>query len=290
MRSPHPPAPPIRWQVLRQKWSSLCITFLVAGLVLIIGNKLGFFLSPPSPNASVINQPSVLPTPAGNGSGFVTPPPPPLVRPVPSVTPSALPPDPIATPSAPVPVIPPPDPTPVAPVNTRFGHLPYNEAASRRLGSIGKFVRENYEREEYLDVEAGRAFQIMVDAARSQGVHLMGISGFRSIADQRQLFDRQIERKGSAQAAAKWSAPPGHSEHHTGYAIDIGDVTRDDADIKVKFETTPAYQWLVTNAGQYGFEQSFPRGNAQGVSYEPWHWRYVGTPTAQQIFASARVQ
>jgi serine/threonine protein kinase len=48
--------------------------------------------------------------------------------------------------------------------------------------------------------------------------------------------------------------------------------------------------WLVTNAAQYGFEQSFPKNNTQGVSYEPWHWRYVGSARSAQIFTQARSQ
>jgi LAS superfamily LD-carboxypeptidase LdcB len=54
------------------------------------------------------------------------------------------------------------------------------------------------------------------------------------------------------------------------------------------FESTSAYQWLARNAHNYGFELSFPQGNSQGVSFEPWHWRYVGSPRSSQIFAAAR--
>jgi zinc D-Ala-D-Ala carboxypeptidase len=173
-------------------------------------------------------------------------------------------------------------------VQRSFGHFPYGEALPERLMTVGNFVRDNYSREEFLEGEAAQAFLAMVTAARSQGVQLMGISGFRSIADQQALFTRQVQRHGSPTEAAKWSAPPGYSEHHTGYAIDIADMTRSDTDVKVNFEETPAYQWLAVNAHRYGFEQSFPRDNPQGVSYEPWHWRYVVQPRASQIFAAAR--
>ncbi|MEB3292728.1 MAG: M15 family metallopeptidase [Synechococcales bacterium] len=169
-----------------------------------------------------------------------------------------------------------------------FGHFPYVEAAPDRLSSVGYFVRDNYSREEWMDREAVQAFVAMVVAARSQGVQMMAISGFRSIADQQALFARQVQRHGSPAEAAKWSAPAGYSEHHTGYAVDIADVTRLDTDVKVNFEETMAYQWLMVNAQAYGFERSFPRDNPQGVSYEPWHWRYVGTPRANQVFAAAR--
>lgn len=179
---------------------------------------------------------------------------------------------------------------PSTPANTpsrEFGHLPYRENTSQ-LVNVGPFVRENYERDEALDHAAAGAFMLMQRDAAQAGVQLMAISGFRSIADQKELFTKQIERKGSEAAAAQYSAPPGHSEHHTGYAVDIADINEPDTDIKLSFEYTAAYQWLVSNAAEYGFEESFPKNNAQGVSFEPWHWRYVGTPEALATFNTAR--
>lgn len=116
----------------------------------------------------------------------------------------------------------------------------------------------------------------------------MPISGFRTIAEQKVLFARQIARRGSAEAAARLSAPPGHSEHHTGYAIDIADRQRPETDLKYSFQKTNAYRWLNANANQFGFERSFPPNNWQGVSDEPWHWRYVLSARAAQVFAFAK--
>ena len=170
----------------------------------------------------------------------------------------------------------------------QYGHFPYAEAEQGRLLEVGKFVRDTYTRSELLDFEAAQAFQQMRDAARASGILMMPISGFRNIADQQDLFARQTQRRGSAEDAAKYSAPPGHSEHHTGYALDITDERRSDVDLKVTFEETDVYRWLSANAVKFGFQQSFPVNNAQGVSYEPWHWRYVGSPQAQAVFAAAR--
>lgn len=192
-------------------------------------------------------------------------------------------------PTSPPPSTPPaPTVTPRPEIKTLYGHLPYTEDDPDRLQPVGQFVRGGYSRPESLDLEAVQAFQQMAIAAKSAGVTLMPISGFRSIADQKMLFARQIERRGSAAAAAKLSAPPGHSEHHTGYAIDIADAKQPDTDLKYTFAETRAYGWLVANASTFGFEQSFPQQNRQGVSFEPWHWRYVGTPRAAEIFAVAR--
>jgi LAS superfamily LD-carboxypeptidase LdcB len=149
-------------------------------------------------------------------------------------------------------------------------------------------VGEYYGRSEYLDQEAANAFKKMQIDAQAQGIQLTIISGFRSISAQEALFQKQIQRKGGLQAAARFSAPPGYSEHHTGYALDIGDGSNSSHDLKLSFENTSAYGWLAINAYQYGFELSFPPDNSQGVSYEPWHWRYVLPPRADEIFMAAR--
>ncbi|MEL6855198.1 MAG: D-alanyl-D-alanine carboxypeptidase family protein [Cyanobacteria bacterium J06607_13] len=169
-----------------------------------------------------------------------------------------------------------------------YNHFAFSENDPARNTSVGLFIRESYEREEYLDYEATEAFFQMQAAAAADGVSLMPISGFRTIIRQADLFKSQVDKLGSEAEAAKLSAPPGYSEHHTGYAIDIGDVNAPDTDIKYAFQNTDGYRWLVKNAGDYGFEQSFPQGNSQGVSFEPWHWRYVGSPRASEIFRGKR--
>ncbi|MEO1591377.1 MAG: M15 family metallopeptidase [Cyanobacteria bacterium J06632_22] len=184
--------------------------------------------------------------------------------------------------SAPEPIIAP------ATATQRLGHFPYDEAVPDRLQPIGEFARDSYARTESLDFEAADAFLAMRSAASAQGVEIMPISGFRSVTTQQTLFERQRQRKGSEAAAALVSAPPGHSEHHSGYAIDIADANQATTDLEQIFETTPTYQWLLVNAHSYGFEQSFPKNNRQGISFEPWHWRYVLSPRAAQTFAAAR--
>ena len=87
---------------------------------------------------------------------------------------------------------------------------------------------------------------------------------------------------------AEVSAPPGFSEHHTGYAVDIGDADVPDANLSVAFEETAAFEWLEVNGPRYGFELSFEEGNEQGVQYEPWHWRFIGDSDSLQTFYSDR--
>jgi LAS superfamily LD-carboxypeptidase LdcB len=180
----------------------------------------------------------------------------------------------------------PPQQISAAPVQEKYGHFSYGEAPIDRLISLEP---PYYERTESLIDTAATVFaQMQADAAQA-GVKLVPISGFRTVADQVKLFDRQIKRAGDEMNAARLSAPPGYSEHHTGYALDIGDGNQPKADLKYEFENTDAYQWLLTHATRdYGFELSFPENNRQGVSFEPWHWRFTASKEAAQIFAMAR--
>ena len=84
------------------------------------------------------------------------------------------------------------------------------------------------------------------------------------------------------------SAPPGYSEHHTGYAIDIGDGQVPATNVSRNFEKTKAFQWLKKHAAAYSFELSFPLNNPQGVNYEPGHWRYVGDTDSLKTFYQAQ--
>ncbi len=168
--------------------------------------------------------------------------------------------------------------------SSRLGHFDFPEVSREELVEVGQY----YNRREYLHREAAEAFKRMREAAKGEGVELVLISGFRSVEAQRELFNRQIQRKGGVGVAALWSAPPGYSEHHTGYALDIGDGKRPEWDLKLDFANSEAYRWLTENASSYGFEQSFPANNAQGVGFEPWHWRFVGSEEARRVFTIPR--
>ncbi|MEM9218281.1 MAG: M15 family metallopeptidase [Cyanobacteria bacterium P01_F01_bin.150] len=171
---------------------------------------------------------------------------------------------------------------------SRHGHLRYAEADPESLTVIGSFGVGQYQRYESLAPDAALALMDMIYAARDQGVWVVPASAYRTIDRQRKLFDNQVKRKGSAEAAAKSSAPPGFSEHHTGYAVDLVDGRNKEADINQQFATTQAFEWLTQNASKYGYELSFTQNNEQGVNYEPWHWRFIGSEEALAIFRQAR--
>lgn len=167
--------------------------------------------------------------------------------------------------------------------NTILGHFAYAEAPESELAVISSRGRLRMRK------AAAEKFQAMRQAARSAGVILVPISAFRSVQEQEQLFFNvgAMRNQTPAQRAAL-SAPPGHSEHHTGYAVDIGDGAVPATNLQPDFDNTKAYQWLQANAARFGFELSFPQDNAQGVSYEPWHWRFVGDRDSLETFYKAQ--
>lgn len=176
----------------------------------------------------------------------------------------------------------PPEETPEIPINV-LGHLGYEEAPASDLKAItgdGKIKMRTKAAEKFLQMQSD---------ARKQGVMLVAISGFRTVDEQEYLFFRVKEQRNQdATKRAEVSAPPGYSEHHTGYAVDIGDGNAPATNLNINFEKTAAFQWLKANASRYSFELSFPPGNLQGVSYEPWHWRFVGDTHSLETFYRAR--
>lgn len=165
------------------------------------------------------------------------------------------------------------------PTDSLLGHIAYAEAPPDTLSPVlpngSVLLRE----------AAAERFLAMVRAARAERITLVPLSGFRSVEEQTYLFfTLKAKRSLSAQERAQVSAPPGYSEHHTGYAVDIGDGDRPDTDLETDFDKTAAYRWLTANAARFGFELSFPKDNPQGVSYEPWHWRFVGDRHSLETF------
>jgi zinc D-Ala-D-Ala carboxypeptidase len=164
-----------------------------------------------------------------------------------------------------------------------LGHLKYDEAPESDLAPVSVDGRWK------MRSSAAQKFKEMVADARKSGVLLTPISAFRSKKEQEQLFFGVGAQKNQTPAQrAALSAPPGRSEHHTGYAVDIGDASVPLTNLEATFETTKAFEWLQANAARYGFEMSFPKNNAQGVSYEPWHWRFVGDTDSLETFYRAK--
>lgn len=129
--------------------------------------------------------------------------------------------------------------------------------------------------------------QRMFDDARATGLELFVAQGYRTADEQKRLLDSKqdaYEREGHSPAEAKklaeqWVAVPGTSEHQLGIAVDIN------ADTK-KCKAEDVYGWLSENAHKYGFINRYPsdKTDITGIIYEPWHYRYVGTDAAYEIY------
>ncbi|HEY3368227.1 MAG TPA: M15 family metallopeptidase [Symbiobacteriaceae bacterium] len=132
---------------------------------------------------------------------------------------------------------------------------------------------------------AAQALERMFTAAKQDGIYLAGVSGYRSFATQKSLFDYYVRTQGE-ELARKYSAEAGHSEHQTGLAMDVsgstGQCAADDC-----FADTPEAKWLAGHAPEYGFIIRYPKGKETVTGYqsEPWHVRYVGTPMSREIAA-----
>jgi D-alanyl-D-alanine carboxypeptidase len=115
------------------------------------------------------------------------------------------------------------------------------------------------------------AMERMFSAAQADGVHGFIItSGYRTYAEQAEIF--KTSPSGTA-------ALPGCSEHEAGLAFDVGSAAGGN------FGSTPQFDWLSEHCAEYGFILRYPPGKESitGISYEPWHYRYVGVPAATEI-------
>lgn len=131
--------------------------------------------------------------------------------------------------------------------------------------------------------------QEMFDAMRADGIYPIVREGYRTAEEQQAILDERIQRymdegytRARAERTAKeWVAVPGTSEHQLGIAVDIN------AD-KTQSSNEAVYQWLANNAYSYGFILRYPQGKEDitGAEYEPWHYRFVGTEVALEMYQS----
>jgi hypothetical protein len=103
----------------------------------------------------------------------------------------------------------------------------------------------------------------LLQAAQADGLNLRITSAYRSPEVQAQLWENALATYGSEEAARKWVAPPGRSQHNRGTAVDFagpGGLLRD--------ANSPEAQWLAANAGRFGLD--IP------MSWEPWQVEMAG--------------
>lgn len=133
------------------------------------------------------------------------------------------------------------------------------------------------------------SLQSMFDDARAQGVYPVVSSGYRTAKQQQSEMNDKIQEyiddgksEDEARAlAAMYVAQVGYSEHEAGLAIDI--VAKAN-----KSDDDTVWAWMKEHCAEYGFILRYPEGKegVTGMSYEPWHFRYVGVEAAQKIMGA----
>lgn len=134
----------------------------------------------------------------------------------------------------------------------------------------------------YLCKDVAIALEEMFEAAKNDGIYLIGRSGYRSYATQKVTYESKVSKWGKEQAD-RFSAKAGASEHQTGLAIDI--ISTEYGQLHTDFQYTTTYKWLTEHCYEYGFILRYPKGkyDITGYNFEPWHYRYVGVENAKDI-------
>lgn len=163
---------------------------------------------------------------------------------------------------------------------------------------------ETYEPEETVTLQertlektAGEQLKVMLSDAEKQGYEIQIYSAYRSYAKQKSNFENKIDqymgdgydREEAEKKAAVIVNPPGKSEHQTGMATDIctAEMVNRYGSLPEEFEETDEYRWLYEHCAEYGFILRYPKDKEQatGITFEPWHYRYVGVEQAKEIMS-----
>lgn len=143
--------------------------------------------------------------------------------------------------------------------------------------------------------EVAEQLRKMFAAAKEDGYSLVIVSGYRTKERSEVLYNNKVaelKKEGyseeeALEEAARWIAPPGTSEHHTGLAADIvqaGYFTKHSS-LNWVFDEYPEFEWLYEHCAEYGFILRYPKDkqDVTKITYEPWHYRYVGVEHAKKI-------
>lgn len=159
-------------------------------------------------------------------------------------------------------------------VNKEYG-LPWDYEPSDLTPADIAFADGVVESRRLMRADAAEALEEMFSAALEDGIELLGISGYRSYYTQKTIYERRLEEMGEKHVS-RYNARPGHSEHQTGLAMDVGCPGY--TDLTERFAGTDAYRWLRQNAHRFGFIIRYTEDGEEetGYAFEPWHVRYVG--------------
>ena len=119
------------------------------------------------------------------------------------------------------------------------------------------------------------------DMLENEGMQIELVSVYRTVATQEKIWESG-KRKDGLEYTKKYVAIPGHSEHHTGFAIDVSIVV----DGKLVhgmpnlLKIDPLYGPVQAKLPKYGFILRYPKDKEAitKIGYEPWHFRYIDSP------------
>ncbi len=145
-----------------------------------------------------------------------------------------------------------------------------------------------------VEERTAQALMAMMEEMWADGVRDAKVtSGYRTYSYQNSLYQKYVQdemakgysREEAEQRAATYSAPPGYSEHQTGFVVDF--LGSGASDLDESFENTAAFGWLAANCWRFGFILRYPKSADKiaitGYDYEPWHYRFVGREAATEI-------
>ena len=137
------------------------------------------------------------------------------------------------------------------------------------------------------------ALRRMLTDGSTDGREFVVASGYRDAGEQKRLLEEDIAAsmqegltyQEAYEKETQETMPAGCSEHETGLAADI--VSLGYQVLDGQQEQTAENRWLQENCSRYGFILRYPKGSEAitGISYEPWHFRYVGEAAAQEIMS-----
>ncbi|MBX8937275.1 MULTISPECIES: M15 family metallopeptidase [Enterococcus] len=166
-----------------------------------------------------------------------------------------------------------------------------NEVAESQLSTLSDNSHQ-------VDSRIAADYEAFSEAATKAGFPLVVISAFRSVESQNEVFNTNVSGLVNGNGMSEEDAiaktketitEPGYSEHHTGLAIDVVDQdwynTYSSQVLDASYGDQPGAKWIAENAPKYGFIIRYlkDRQDITGITYEPWHIRYVGKENAEYI-------
>ncbi|MGE3726776.1 MAG: D-alanyl-D-alanine carboxypeptidase family protein [Candidatus Sericytochromatia bacterium] len=151
-----------------------------------------------------------------------------------------------------------PRPKPAVQDNTAVATKPRPQHYPAGIHDTG--LKDKYGRKISLTGEAERGLREVLEIAKAKGIRVDVFSSYRSVEHQRDLFNKAVKKYGSVAKARKWVAPPGHSRHNFGQAIDVH-MYRNGKKISQK-----EFDGIIAQAGMY-----------RPMSWEGWHIEPLST-------------